>query len=172
MSENLPILHSESAYILQSLSGLLPNLNKMIAIFFDNETKGLKALSVERGATSPIDLNFDVDFDYNQIQLLRERGNNQNWLDESNLTFKNSNTESTQKEVFQEVNNSILLTKIKNNNDKKFDLYFLYFNKDATNFGLKQGSDILATSSKNIIENIVNNAILSARKQQIGRAHV
>jgi len=38
-------------------------------------------------------------------------------------------------DIFNELNNNILIIRIQNQDDELNDLYFIYFNKDLSNFG-------------------------------------
>lgn len=166
MTENQQILHLEAAFILQNLGGLLPNLHKMVAVYYDKNRHGLAVMSFISHNPTPIILEFAEDFDYYALTQLRDNGNRHIWMEESDLPLSTSSSKSTQKEVFHEADNSVLLTRVRNRTDKNNDLYILYFNRDASNFGPVRNGDILNTSSKTIIESIVYNAILFYRRQR------
>ena len=166
MTDNQQLIHLEAAFLLQNLGGILPNLEKMVAVYYDKNQGKLSALSTDSNQTIPTLVEFGEDFDYYALTRFREGNNRHMWMEESDLPFGTTSIQSVQKEVFHEANNSVLLTRIRNRFDKHNDLYILYFNRDASNFGPVRNGDILNTTSKSVIESMVYNAILFYRKQR------
>ena len=165
MTDNQLILHNQAAYVLRYLSGILPNLERMIAVYYNKEKKSLSALSIEGNKRDISLLEFDEQFDYHGLESLRQSGNKQNWVAEHDLPFvEKTHSSPVQKDVFSEPDNSVLITRSRNPYDRKADLYILFFNRDATNFGPVRNGEILDTSSKNIIENLVYNTIVFAKE--------
>ena len=166
MTDNQQLIHLEAAFIMQNLGGILPNLEKMVAVYYDKDKAGMSAMVTNGSNQTPVTIEFSEDFDYYALVRLREAGNRHVWMEETDLPFKEASTRATQKEVFHEADNSVLLTRIRNRYDKKSDLYILYFNRDASNFGPVRNGDILNTTSKTVIESVIYNAILFYRKQR------
>ena len=166
MTDNQQLIHLEAAFILQNLGGILPNLEKMVAVYYDKNKRGLSVLASDVDHPVPFALEFSEDFDYYALTRLRSTSNRHLWLEEAELPFNEVAVQSAQKEVFHEADNSVLLTRIRNRYDKKSDLYILYFNRDASNFGPVRNGDILNTTAKSVIESMIYNAIIFYRKQR------
>jgi hypothetical protein len=169
MTDYQQIMLSEAEYVLQYLADIFPNTEKMIAVYYDKSKRSLSALLRDNSSLSPAPLEFGEDFDYFALERMRLRSGKFFWTGENNLPFSHSKTPAAQIEVFQEAENTVLVTGIKNRSDKKQDLYFIYFNKDATNFGPVRNDEILNTISKNVIENTVFNVINMARRERDNR---
>ena len=166
MTDNQQLIHLEAAYILQNLEGILPNLEKMVAVFYDKDKRGLSVMAGDINHPDLVTLEFSEDFDYYALTRLRNATNRSLWMEESDLPFNKVSVHPTQKELFHETDNSILLTRLRNRYDKNSDLFILYFNRDASNFGPVRNGDILDTTAKTVIESVVYNAILFYRKQR------
>ena len=166
MTDNQQLIHLEAAFILQNLGGILPNLEKMIAVFYDKDKKGLSVMACDINHPDLVTLEFSEDFDYYALTRLRNAVNHSLWMEESDLPFSKISVNPTQKELFHETDNSVLLTRLRNRYDKNSDLYILYFNRDASNFGPVRNGDILDTTAKTVIESTVYNAILFYRRQR------
>ena len=89
------------------------------------------------------------------------------WLRKDDFPFELVPKEKVQLDIFNELNNSILLIRIQNQTDLKNDLFYIYFNKDLSNFGTIGSNKILSTENKTIIGYLLRNTILTIIQNSI-----
>ncbi|MBN2746362.1 MAG: hypothetical protein JXR34_06525 [Bacteroidales bacterium] len=151
----------EANYILQNLTGLIPNFEKAIVLFQTYELKGLIKTRLHQQATA---LTFATDFEYHQTLRFIEQKQISQWVDEKSLPFVEAKHIQAQKEVFSEAENSVLVVRQKGGSKHENLTFLLFFNPDSTNFGLSKKGDILTTTSKSIVEQIIINQIHISQK--------
>jgi len=152
---------NEASYILQNLTGLIPNFEKAIVLF---QTYELKGLIKNRNDSYCLPLDFVADFEYHQTIRFIEQKQNSQWIDEKSLPFAQAKHISGQRDVFSEAENSVLVVRQKGKSSRDHLTFILFFNQDFTNFGLSKKGDILNTTSKSIIEQVIINQIHISQK--------
>lgn len=167
MSEIQFQFHTEPTYLLQSISGLLPNLEKIIVVYRNEKGNEIEVLMKNYDETYPSPLVLSKDFDYYGLERLLEGKPKYQWTDEQSLPFKQKLSAINQKDVFSELKNTILLIRLHNKKLKYNDLYLLYFNPDSSNFGPVRNDQLLNTTSKSIIEIMVFNHLNHLKKEFI-----
>lgn len=165
MSEFLLQTHSELAYLLQNLSGLLPNLEKVLMVYRHGKGNALAVMMKTYEDSTPVDVELAEHFDYYGLERLTEGKSRYQWIDEESLPFIQRNNSTVQRDVFSEINNTVLVIRIRNKNYAHNDVFMLFFNPDASNFGPVRNDDILNTSSKSVIEQLIFNNLTHLKKQ-------
>ena len=103
----------------------------------------------------------------NSINKLRKSSHKIEWVDKNEIPFENSvNAFGIQKEVFDEFKHHILLFRIQNDFDNNYDLLYIYFKADASNFGIKNSDVKLSTDQKSIISTLIGNSFRIFHKQR------
>jgi hypothetical protein len=148
-------------FILKVLPTILPGIEKVISVFWDHEKQNTESfvLKNEDGefSTEPM-----IVADINSIiKRYRLETAPYTWLRLEDLPFDVKQKEKVQLNIFNELNNNILLVRIKNPFDGNNDLYFFYFSKDMRNFGTVSSDKILSTDNKTIIAHLVRNTIIA-----------
>ena len=102
------------------------------------------------------------------IEKLRKSDQQIEWVNEKEIPFaKRKNKLEIQKEVFDELDHHILLYRVKSNFDNKYDLLYIFFKADASNFGIKNSANGLTTDQKSVISTLISNSFGIYQKQQL-----
>jgi hypothetical protein len=139
-----------------SLSNLFFNgATKAIGVYFDNSADDIVSISCDifNNETQFIQLNDQI------INKLRNDAANKLWVSPTLLGIVESNKKIIQLSLEDELDNSVLLLKFENEFDHKFDLLFIFFNKDKNTFDISAKQEALNTSSKNIIAHLLYNSL-------------
>ncbi len=145
---------------------LVPGLKKVLSFYYDPFDKKIASSIIESSKKGLEELDLEDEYDLQEIMHSRKEKLSTAWLQESDLPFSLKKNQQIQRQVFDELENIVLLLRIPNKDDGKMDLLYLFVNADASNFGLKKSSDILKTENKSIISQLIYNSfkqILSQR---------
>lgn len=142
-------------YLLQHANELLPGIHKMVACFYDDNKTQVWQLESNQEFPTPLNLSTKIPenlYKYRQFER-------QEWVSIEDLNFAFQNRKILQKEVFEELDNHVLILNFKNEIDHLYDCIIFYFNRDASNFGLRVRGEVLTTESKMIIGNILKQSL-------------
>ena len=148
-------------FILQLLPSLLPGIEKVIAVYYSPDSASIASELIRKENGEYMQESFQVSDSPSIFSRLRSDNVPYSWLRKEDLPFEIKSKEKVQLEIFNELNNSILLIRIQNLFDTKNDLFFIYFNQDLSNFGTINPNKILSTENKTIIGHILRNSILT-----------
>jgi len=148
-------------FILQLLPSLLPGIEKVIAVYYSPDSARVISDLIRKESGGYVQESFEVSDSLSIFTRLRSDNAPYSWLRKEDLPFEIKPKERVQLEIFNELNNSILLIRILNISDNKNDLFFIYFNQDLSNFGTISPNKILSTDNKTIIGHILRNSILT-----------
>ncbi|MCX6244086.1 MAG: hypothetical protein NTU98_05215 [Bacteroidetes bacterium] len=148
-------------FILNTLPSLLPGIEKVIAVYYSNESDALTSTMVRNENGEYLPESFRISDTPSVFNRLRLDNAPYSWLRKEDLLFEVKTKEKVQLEIFNELSNNILLVRIPNSFDGKNDLFFIYFNQDLSNFGTVSPNKILTTDNKTIIAHVVRNSILT-----------
>jgi hypothetical protein len=155
-------------FILQMIPSLLPGIERIIAVYYSPEDTGITSHLMRKERGEYIQEAFRISDSPSIFSRLRSDNAPYSWLRKEDLPFEIKPKEKVQLEIFNELNNNILLIRIPNTFDNKNDLFFIYFNQDLSNFGTISPSKLLSTDNKTIIGHIVRNSILTFIKNMSG----
>ena len=144
--------------LLENHFSIFTDVSKVVAVFSSQKNTVLQAILKSRDKQIKLSLPED------QTSLLRFRKEKTNfsWLDKASLPFKVQESGIFQKELFEEIEKTVLLVKIPTSYSNEKDLLFIYYNKDLNNFSPSlNNSEHLSTHLKSIIGKIMFNNILS-----------
>jgi len=148
-------------FILQFLPSLLPGIEKVIAVYYSPDSASVSSDLIRKESGEYVQESFQVSDSPSIFSRLRSDNAPYSWLRKEDLPFEIKPKERVQLDIFNELNNSILLIRIQNTFDNKNDLFFIYFNQDLSNFGTISPNKILSTENKTIIGHILRNSILT-----------
>jgi hypothetical protein len=146
-------------FILKSIPSLLPGIEKAVSIYYSEETKRLSAHSIRYENTGYLFEELSLEDNNSVMRKLRTDNSPYTWLRAEDIPFEISSKEKLQLNIFNELNNNILLVRIKNEHDQFSDLFFIYFNQNLSNFGTINNNKSLTTENKTIIAHLVRNTI-------------
>ncbi len=139
---------------LQMSKKLVPGFSKAYAFFYHpiNKEVNSSILTKDRLNLRMVDsLSIST-----EINRLRNNTLELEWVEETNIPFEsNEKAINIQKEVFDEYKHYILLIRIKNKWDNKYDLLYIFFKPNASNFGLKKYTKNFNTEHKSIISSFI-----------------
>ena len=139
------------------VSSVLPGIEKIVSIYYNEETKVLESNLSERKKKKYIASAFDISEIKEGLNKLRINKNPYGWYSIDDVPLKiNDNNQNT---ILNELKNTVLLIKIPNDQDEKNDLVFLYFNENHSNFGMSKSDTPLTTENKTIIAHLLTNSI-------------
>jgi hypothetical protein len=148
-------------FILQLIPALLPGIEKVIAVYYSADASAITSDQIWKEHGDYVLESFQVSDSPSIFDRLRSDNAPYSWLRKEDLPFEIKPKGKVQLEIFNELNNSILLIRVKNIFDNKNDLFFIYFNQDLSNFGTISPNKILSTENKTIIGHILRNSILT-----------
>lgn len=164
MSETILQTHSEPAFLLQNIAGILTNLEKAILVYRQGKSQSIALMMISADEANPVNMEVSAEFNYYALERFCNQKTKTEWIDEQNLPLNSRMQTSISRDVFSEIKNSVLVIRIKNRMSGLNDVFMLFFNLDASNFGPVRNTEILNTSSKSIIEYLVYNQILHFKK--------
>ncbi|MBN2667792.1 MAG: hypothetical protein JXR60_01070 [Bacteroidales bacterium] len=128
-------------YLLERHFALFGGVQKIVAVYVENDDSIKAVLKTSNSVES---LNI-AEFSQS-IQDFRRDTATTNWFEESELPFRVRQSGIFQKDLFQELDKTILLLRIKSQVDDLYDLLFVYFDKNLTNIGLSNKSNLRLTA--------------------------
>ena len=168
MSTNFSFIGNNFENILKDSGIMLPGIEKIVAIYFNEELGNPIAKYVLREEPNEL-FNLSIKDDYHEIQNLRSETLNYNWYKKGELPFETENL-SSEINILNEVENVVLLLRFKNEFDEKYDLLYVFFNSNMSNFGVSRSNKDLTTENKAIIGfllyNNFNSIIITNKKNK------
>lgn len=150
-------LSSRSLYIASRCAAIIPGISRMILFYYDNDKAKYTALLYTGENDDYEEINEVNGIVYDRMKSFTKGSDTSKWISSKNLEFEISENSQFQSSVFDEEENTVLVQKIKSENKNSFDIILLYFNRDATNFGLQKDVNMLSTDSKAILSTIIKN---------------
>src|ERR1035438_4448548 len=148
-------------FILKSIPSLLPGIEKTVAIHYSHETKQVLSHCIRFENAGYLMEELSLEDTSAIIKKLRTESSPYTWLMTEDIPFEIKSKERKQLNIFNELNNNILLIRIPNGQDQLNDLFFIYFNQNLSNFGTVSNTKSLSTENKTIIGHILRNTILT-----------
>jgi len=146
-------------FILKSIPSLLPGIEKAVVIYYSHETKRLLSHSFRYENTGYLLEELSLEDTSAIMRKLRTESSPYSWLMTEDIPFEIKSKQRVQLNIFNELNNNILLIRIPNEYDLLSDLFFIYFNQNLSNFGTVNNTKSLSTENKTIIAHILRNTI-------------
>lgn len=162
----LSFLHNEYNYLIRQIHGVMPGLIKIVVIYFDKKADKLKSLYFQKEGSGsdkiePMLLNVPVEL----ISSLRIIKTAYTWIRQEDIPFETKSTQIS-KDIFDEVENTVLLIRRQNRFDNQFDLLYLYFRKNPGDIIISRSDKPLSTNNKAIIGTLMVNMISQMIRQK------
>ncbi len=147
-------------YVLNNVHTILPGIEKVIAVYYCNDDSLVKAkCAVNISQESKIE-ELLIEDNLGAIEKIRKTNSFFSWGKKEDTPFEiRTRKKHVQMDVFHELENIVLTIGYLNENDKKHDLFFIYFNQDMSNFGLSGNNNLLTTENKQIVGFVLYNSI-------------
>lgn len=160
MSGIFSFLGSPMQNVVKRAHDMLPSIEKVLAVFYDDVKAEERALIAHR-QDSGINLEeIPTAQITNSFEDFRRKSGAIGWFSKDEIPFEvQKKTNSPRIEMFKELENTVLLLRYKNESDGKYDLLFYYFNADTSNFGVSTDNRSLTTEHKTIISTMLYNAV-------------
>jgi len=155
MLSNNKLTYTDTLYLLSQAKELVFGLKKALGFYFDPFEKQIVASITEAKSKQIQELELEDNYDLRQIMQMRNEKQSAAWLSENELPFSLKQNINIQSQVFDELKNTVLLLRIPNKEDGKMDLIYLFFNADASNFGLRKSDDVLNTEHKALVAQLI-----------------
>jgi hypothetical protein len=164
MKRVFSFVEKQVPFILQLLPSILPGIEKVIAVYYSPDINDISSEIVSKKGDEYQHESFRISGSTSVFDHLRSDNAQYSWVRKEDLPFDIKPEVKIQLEIFNELNNCILLIRVFSAYDTKNDLFFIYFNKDLSNFGTVNPNKILSTDNKTIIGHILRNSILTLLK--------
>lgn len=153
----LSFTNDDFELILKHSGTLFPGVLKLIAIYYEAGSDTL----VSRIIDSPNGGNRIKDYSIvdsrDVILKLRTESLKYNWYKEHELPFDSPEDKQEIRDIFSESDNTVLLLRFRNPSDGLYDLMFVYFKPNISNFRLSRDDKPLSAENKSIIAGMLHN---------------
>ena len=161
MAKTFSFTGSPIRRVLERSHEMLPSIEKVLAVYFDEKEETLKtSLAHRNDKTVTIEDITDIEV-MDKLKSFRQKNTPMSWFRKEDIPFKVEKRKERTIEVFQELENTVLLLRFINSYDGKSDLLFYYFNGDTSNFGVSRDNRSLTTELKSIISHILYHSVKS-----------
>ena len=146
-------------FVLHKFPLLLPGINKVVALYYDKDLERLNSYTLLKVKEEYSIEESEVNDPGESLNNLRKLSVPYSWIQIEDIPFEVSSKYDVQLTIFNELNNNILLLRIKNEYDELNDLFFIYFSTSLNNFGIVDNKKIISTENKVIIGHLLKNSI-------------
>ncbi|MEI6898566.1 MAG: hypothetical protein WCL00_01710 [Bacteroidota bacterium] len=146
--------------ILEKLPALLPGIEKVIAVFHNDEKREIGAFITQLESSGYWTGELEVETNNERIKHFRRENSPYTWIRQQDIPFDVVTEQQVQLTIFNESDNNILLIRKKSESDSLNDLFFIYLNSNIGNFRLLNNSKSLSTETKTVIGQLIRNSIL------------
>lgn len=161
MAKTFSFTGSPIKCVLERSHEMLPSIEKVLAVYVD-EKEGTLKISLAHRSSKDIRIEDITDVEVmDKLKSFRLKNTPMSWFRKEDIPFKVEKRKERTIEVFQELENTVLLLRFINSYDGKSDLLFYYFNGDTSNFGVSRDNRSLTTELKSIISHILYHSVKS-----------
>ncbi|MFH0894433.1 MAG: hypothetical protein V2A54_08350 [Bacteroidota bacterium] len=159
MAEIFSFIENTQVTVLSKIPSIVPGIEKSVAIFYDEQSDSLNALSLSKHNTDQIPEAIDLAGSIASLQELRSMSNSFHWYGKSEIPFEIHEPSRKEITLFTELEHLVLLVRVRNIHDNQFDLYFIYFTDNMSALGIGSSYRGLSTEIKNMAGNLLCNTI-------------
>ena len=146
-------------FLLQKFPSLLPGISKVVSLYYDMELQRLNSYTLLKVKDEYSIKESEVNDPDESLKKLRKLSVPYSWIQSEDIPFEASSENDVQLTIFNELNNNVLLLRIKNEYDELNDLFFIYFSNNLSNFGIVDNKKIITTDNKVIIGHLLKNSV-------------
>lgn len=161
MSSTFSFTGSPIRNVLERAHETLPSIEKVLAVYYDAAQQVLKVSMAHRSSAGARIEDIRTVEVMDGLKNYRENHTPMAWLRSDDLPFKVEKKRERRIDVFEELENTVLLLRFKNETDGRSDLLFYYFNGDTSNFGVSRDTRSLTTELKSIIAHMLYHSVKS-----------
>lgn len=165
MSKQFSFIENDFEVILSYAHTLLPGIEKVIAVYYDEPTDSLLSKIVEKPKENTPVRNYSIVDSKDVLARYRAENTRFNWFKKDDLPFDLPKSKENTSDIFTEVENIVLLLKFRSEKDKLNDLLFLYFKPNLSNFKLSRDDRPLSTENKSIIASLLHSFLNTLKDQ-------
>jgi hypothetical protein len=158
--ESFSFIYHPFVQLHQTIPSLLPGIEKVITVHFDQTDRMIKGMLTEKVNKSYETKNLNIDKILPTLQKYMEVKTPFDWCNKQNLPFEIETKKSTPSlDIFSELQNIVLLLRIPDAAGEFNDLVYLYLNENPSNFGVTNSINPLTTDNKSIIAFLLYNTV-------------
>lgn len=161
MAKTFSFAGSPIRNVLERAHNTLPSIEKVLAVYFDEKNELLKISLAHRQAEEVRIEDIDDVEVMDKLEIFRKKSSPISWYHHEDIPFKIEKRKDRTIEVFEELENTVLLLRFPNESDQKSDLLFYFFNGDTSNFGVSRDNRSLTTELKSIIAHLLYHSVNS-----------
>ncbi len=148
---------TNSIFLLTQCQQLVPGFSKAIAFVYHPTMKRVSAYHLEGNESEIMELEtqkYPLD---DEVVRLRMKRSEYEWVQEGEIPFKvvSTNAIIKQMEIFDELKQLVLLFRVANEQDGYSDLLYLFFQPNASNFGIRNSTSQLSTDQKSVVAQLL-----------------
>ncbi|MBN1650154.1 MAG: hypothetical protein JW857_02430 [Bacteroidales bacterium] len=165
MNELFTFLDNPYLVILEQSLANLPGIERVDLLFYNAENAQTELHSIQRSTQNEqrFQLHFPSD-SLDTLNAIRRKQSAKNWMGLSNIPYSNKSSKNLRQDLFSEFESHVLCLSFANTTDFSKDLFFFYFRKNASDFGLNLADNLLTTSNKAIIAHLIYNSVATQLK--------
>ncbi len=165
MNELFTFLDNPYLVVLEQSLDYLPGIERVDLLYYNAESAHTELHSIQRSAQNQqrFQLHFPSD-SLDTLNAFRRKQNTKNWMGLNNIPYSNKNNQNLRQDLFSEFESHVLCLSFANTSDFSKDLFFFYFRKNASDFGLSLTDNLLTTSNKAIVAHLIYNSIATQLK--------
>ena len=139
---------------------LIPGLGKCVIIYYSAVRSDIVSKQLVKPGYDSVEEELVIEETSSElINKFRNSKDSFYWLKKDEVPFEVETDKIIQMDVFSELEKNILLLCLQNENDKKKDLVFCYFNENFGNFKISKSDKPLSADNKSIIGMLLYNSI-------------
>ncbi len=155
MSDLFTFIKHPLNMVLFQANEIVPGIKRMMGIYYDEGMDQLIAEQYDKSSGKKVE-SISIENCKDILLRLRAAKSKTEWLAMDEIPFNvDSQNPKENTNLFSETDNIVLLLRFMNLADRKFDLLYIFFNSNPSNFALIKNDTFLSTTNKKIIESIL-----------------
>ena len=150
--------------VLEQAHEAVPGVEKVLAIFFDEQLFSIRALISQRDNQGVVIEEVDKIEEMQTIVDMRNSSSPITWRRKDEIPFDITAASKNTITMFDELYNTVLVLSFPNEKDGGQDLLFYYFSTNTSNFGVSHSSRDLTTEHKGMISHMLYHFVRSLLK--------
>lgn len=137
----------------------LPGISSIMTVYYDLDENRLRAMRIRYRNEGPVPEPVKIDDQAGYFSQLRTEKINYTWVGRQDVPFEINEKKAPQFDIFSEMQNLVLLVRLQNPADNKYDLIYIYFESGGSYFWLPEVKGQLSVENKAIIGYLLYHSI-------------
>lgn len=167
MSAHFTFTEELTLLLMKKVRGILPSAEKIMGIYYTPQDKSIHAYIADYHSGKTLELNPETPEQAGLIDRFRSMKTSVAWFKRGDIPFDYSSVRKIQIDVFDELENTVLMIGIDNPYDHKKDLIFCYLNPEIGINNMNKSGSVLSVEQKELLGTILFNAIQSIKSDLI-----